>query len=266
MKKISEFKTNNLIYNHIVYDQETERHLAMHSHALIEFIYILKGEVAYTVENKKFTARQGELLLIKPYSYHYFTIQNKQDYEKIGILCDFKNANIDDIIPQSFILVQCSNGRIHDIFHKIDFYYHNCPKETFQDLLQALSKEIFINLQLFSKQYVLTAPADSIHPLIEQALHYINENLFTFNTVKELSRALSVSESYLKTLFANQLKVTPKNYITAKKMLFAKSMITNGTPPTQAAFHCGYNNYATFYRIYLRYHNTNPMTDYRTDK
>ena len=263
MRTISELKTSKLVYNHLVYDKEAERHFAQHSHSLMEFIYVIKGEVSYTVEDKKFTARQGELLLIKPYSYHYFTIKNQQDYEKIGILCDCKDLEIDYEMNAPLTLLQCHNGRIHDIFNKIDFYYHNCPQPVFNDLLKSLTKEILVNVKLFSYQHITTAEIESIHPLIERAINYINENLFSFNTVKELASLLSVSESHLKLLFANQLKVSPKNYITEKKMLFAKSMISNGTPPTQVAFHCGYSNYATFYRLYLRFFNVNPMNDYK---
>ena len=265
MQKLSEFISNKLIFNHIIYDKESERHFAMHSHTLIELIYIIKGEVSYTVENKKFIARQGELLVIKPYSYHYFTITNQQDYEKIGILCSCEDLEINDAMAEPLMLIQCQNGRIHDIFHKIDFYYHNCPQPIFKELLKNLAKEILINVKLFSYQHVISARTETIHPLIERAINYINENLFNFNTVKELASHLSVSESHLKTLFTSQLKVTPKKYITEKKMMFAKSMLSNGTPPTQVAFHCGYSNYATFYRLYLRFFNANPTTDYESN-
>ena len=80
MQKISELKNDNLIYNHIVYDNEYERHLAQHSHSLVEIIYVVKGEIAYTIEDKRFIARTGDLILIKPYSYHFFSITNQQDY------------------------------------------------------------------------------------------------------------------------------------------------------------------------------------------
>lgn len=265
MRKISEFKSSKLIFNHIVYDKESERHFAMHSHSLMEFIYITKGEVAYTVEDKKFTARQGELLVIKPYAYHYFTIKNQQDYEKIGVLCNCEDLEIEYTMNEPLMLIQCQNGRLHDIFNKIDFYYHNCPQPIFKELLKDLAKEILINIKFFSYQYVISTRTESIHPLIERAINYINENLFNFNTVKELANHLSVSESHLKVLFTSQLKVTPKNYITEKKMLFARSMISNGTTPTQTAFHCRYSNYATFYRLYLRFFNVNPMTDYKNN-
>lgn len=262
MKKISELKKDDLIYNHIIYDNEAERHLAKHAHSLVEIIYIVTGEVSYTIEDKKFTAKSGDLILIKPYAYHYFSILHKYDYEKIGILFPSNLVNIDDITSDSFLLLPCEHGRIWEIFNKVDFYFHNCPLSTFESLLLALAKEIVINISLFHKQQVITAH-NPIHPLVERAINYINDQLFTINTVKELAQSLSVSEGYLKAIFTEQMKIPPKKYITEKKMLKAKSMIIEGIPPTQAAFQCGYSNYVTFYRLYLKAFHSNPMADHK---
>lgn len=262
MEKLSELKTPSLVYNHVVYDNLSERFLAKHSHAMVEMIYIVRGEVAYTIEDKKFVAHAGDLMIIKPYSYHYFSILKRQDYEKIGMLFHASDCPIDGLTDEAFVLLQCGSGRIHEVFQKIDFYFHNCPPPIFEELFWALTKEVLINVQLFHSQQVLTAH-NPIHPLIERALTYINDNLFFLSTVKELAEALSVSEGYLKVLFTQQMKISPKKYITEKRLLMARTMITAGSPPTQTAFHCGYANYVTFYRLYLKTFGVKPTEDYK---
>ena len=265
MQKISELKTDNLVYNHLIYDKEAERRFAMHSHSFVELIYVVKGEVAYTIEDRKFVARQGELIMLKPHAYHFFTIQNQQDYEKIGILFHQELIDITDVVREYFIILQCRNGRIRDILNKLEFYYHNCPEPVFTELLLSLTKEIVINVRHFSQQYT-ASPADPIHPQVERAIEYIHENLTSLNTIQELASHLAVSESHIKALFRDHLHVTPKKYITEKKLLLARSMITNGTSPTQVALHCGYSNYVTFYRLYLKYFGTKPADDYQQNK
>ena len=262
MQKISELKKEQLIYNHIIYDNESERHLAKHTHSLMEIIYVLSGEISYTIEDKKFTARPGDLILIKPYSYHYFTIASSEDYEKIGILFPANAVNTIDLSFDNFLLLPCLQGRIRDIFDKVDFYFHNCPQPIFENLLLALANELLINISLFYQQQVITSH-NPVHPLIERAINYINENLFSLNTVKELADRLSVSEGYLKVLFTEQMKIPPKKYITEKKMLMAKSMINDGIPPTQVSIQCGFSNYVTFYRLYLKTFQINPITDHK---
>lgn len=262
MQKISELKKEHLIYNHIIYDNEAERHLAKHAHPLMEIIYVLSGEISYTIEDKKFIARPGDLILIKPYSYHYFTIVSSEDYEKIGILFPISAVNIIDLSFDNFLLLPCMQGRIRDIFDKVDFYFHNCPQQIFESLLLALASEILTNISLFHRQQVITSH-NPVHPLIERAINYINENLFSINTLKELANRLSVSEGYLKVLFTEQMKIPPKKYITEKKMLMAKSMIKDGVPPTQVSIQCGFSNYVTFYRLYLKTFQINPLSDYK---
>ena len=262
MKKVSEWKAHNLTYNHVIYDSVSERFLAKHSHAMVEMIYIIRGEVAYTIEDKKFVARAGDLIIIKPYSYHYFSILKKQDYEKIGMLFFPTEQPIEALTNDAFLLLQCGSGRIHDIFQKIDFYFHNCPRDAFEELFFALAKEVLVNVQLFHQQQTVTLH-NPIHPLIERALAYINDNLFSLSTIKELADALSVSEGYLKSLFTQQMKITPKKYITEKRLLMARTMITAGAPPTQTAFQCGYANYVTFYRLYLKTFSVKPTDDYK---
>ena len=266
MKRIAEYKSDQLIFNHLIYDKETERHFAKHSHSMFELIYVAKGEVSYVVEDSKFTANQGELIIINPYSYHYFTIRNRQDYEKIGILFSPALFDLGNTAQESFSVLDCSYGRIHDTFQKLDFYYHNCQTEVFAELLTALTKELTINIKHFGNQYKITSEKESVHPLVKRAIDYINDNLFSLNTVKELAERLSVSESHLKVLFRNQLKVTPKNYITEKKMLLARSMLYGGTSPTQVAISLGYQNYVTFYRVYLKHFETRPTDDYKNTK
>jgi AraC-like DNA-binding protein len=52
-----------------------------------------------------------------------------------------------------------------------------------------------------------------VSPLLSEALHYINENLYTLGGTGEVARHLFVSESYLCRLFQKELHQTPKRYI-----------------------------------------------------
>ena len=260
MGKISELKTEKLIYNRVIYDRDAERNFAKHSHSFVEIIYVLSGEVSYTIEHQKFTATAGDLILVKPYAYHFFSVIGNKDYEKLGLLLHEREIEIDSLTSQPFLLLPCASGRIHDIFGKIDFYYQNCPQKTFEDLALALAKEIILNIMLFHRQNFITTH-NPIHPIIERALDFINDKLFSVTTVKEWADGLDISEGYFKTLFNQQMKISPKKYLTDKKMQIARSMIRSGTAPVQAAFQCGYSNYVTFYRLYIKMFGVNPAED-----
>ena len=52
--------------------------------------------------------------------------------------------------------------------------------------------------------------------------------------------------------FKNETGYTIHNYITSKRLLFARSLINEGTPVMKAAQMSGFNDYTTFVRSYKK--------------
>ena len=260
MKTIANIKTKNYVFNHLIYDNSIDKHFAQHSHALCEMIYILNGEVDYIIEDRRYRAKKHDFILIKPYTYHYFTIKSNADYEKIGILFDTDHLQIDpSIIRQHIELLDCKKYPIIDtIFQKLDFYYNNFSKEVFLELFFALIKEIVFNLSLIDEQ---TTPPQYHTPILSPILEYINANLFTINRLEDISSALNISTSYLKSIFKKELKIQPKRYINEKKLLTARQLISSGVKATVASEQCGFLNYSTFYRLYHDFFGISPSED-----
>jgi AraC-like DNA-binding protein len=100
-----------------------------------------------------------------------------------------------------------------------------------------------------------------INPLLSDALAYINRNIFTLKSVKEVSDALFVTESYLYRLFKRELKNTPKKYIQDKRLLYAQKLISKGRRPTDVFEDCGFNDYTSFYRGYVKFFGYPPSRD-----
>lgn len=260
MKTIANIKSQNYIFNHLVYDNYTDKFFAKHSHALYEIIYILDGEVEYIVEDRRYNAKKHSIMLIRPYTYHYFTIKSKVNYEKIGILFDSSFLKINpEIINSEIELLDCENHSILKfIFQKIDYYYKNFPEGIFLELYFSLIKEIIYNLSLIKGPTV----SPQYHtPILSPVLEYINANLFSITRLEDISSALNISTSYLKSVFKKELKIQPKRYINEKKLLNARQMIWAGEKTTIASAKCGFQNYSTFYRLYREYFGISPSED-----
>ena len=263
MKTISNIKTKNYIFNHLIYDNATDKHFAKHSHSIYEMIYILNGEVDYIIEDRLYRATKHSLVLIRPYTYHYFTIRSHSDYEKIGILFNPNFLKIDTaIINDQIELLDCKNHIIIDsIFQKLDYYHKNFPEKTFLELYFSLIKELVFNLSLIKEPAI---PPQYHTPILSPILEYINANLFSINRLEDISQALNVSTSYLKAVFKNELKTSPKRYINEKKLLNARQLILSGKKATIACDLCGFQNYSTFYRQYHDYFGISPSEDIST--
>ena len=260
MRTIQNIRTQTSIFNHLVYENCTDKHFAKHSHELYEFIYILRGEVDYIIEDRLYHAKENSLILIKPHTYHYFTIRSEVDYEKIGVLFHANTLQIDmsNIHPNLELLNLNDYPLLLEIFQKLDRYNTAFPEPTFWKLLHALIQEICWNLSLIEKP---VATPRSRTPILSTILQYIQQNLCAVQTLDDISSALKISTSYLKNIFKKELKVSPKHYINEKRLLLAKQWILSGKNPTVIAKEVGFANYSSFYRAYLEYFRVSPSKD-----
>ena len=121
--------------------------------------------------------------------------------------------------------------------------------------------ELFFNLSIFPQDH--TDEGFTSSPLISEALKYINENLFTVDSIDEIAKHLFVSESYLFRLFKSELRQTPKKYIMDKRLLIAQKMISEGEKPVTVCDTCGFGDYTTFYRNYTAFFGHSPSDEKR---
>ena len=124
--------------------------------------------------------------------------------------------------------------------------------EDFERILTGLLCELFYLLSVTPATENTDAPTVTSQAL-SRALAYINDNLTTLTGVDEVARSCFVTESYLYRLFKNELHKTPLKYISAKRLLLAERMISDGEKPTAVYEKCGFTDYTTFYRNYRSY-------------
>lgn len=205
------------------------------------------------------------MIIIKPYSYHYFTIKSSTDYEKIGVLFNPQYLNIpQEILEVPLEVLDCNNTPfISSIFQRLDFYYSSFPENIFLNLYFSLIKEILYNLSLLPA----SIEQPQYHtPILTPILNWINENLYSIKKLDDIGSALGISTSYLKAVFKKELKIQPKKYINEKKILMAKQLIRIGKKATEVCEQCGFQSYSTFWRTYYDYFGISPSNETNINK
>lgn len=257
MKELISVKSPKYIFNHRIYNEESDKCFARHSHNLYELIYVKSGLVTYSVENHSFKAEPESLILIKPYAYHFFTVDDLT-FEKVGILFDAKFLNLDlSFLPDKSYLVVKSNSIIENTFEKLIKYYSLFDVKIFTELFLASTREIVYNLSLQNLESV-TLPQNST--LIKNAIEYINKNLFTIRCMSEISDAIFVSKNYFLALFKQQMNISPKRYILEKRLVYAHDMLLSGQKPMEIYEKVGFETYSSFYRAYVAKFGQNPSS------
>ena len=81
---------------------------------------------------------------------------------------------------------------------------------------------------------------------------YIGEHLTEELSIEDLAAHFYVSKFHMMRQFKEETGYTIHRYITEKRVLLAKSLMTAGVPPTQACYQSGFRDYSTFLRAYKR--------------
>lgn len=223
-----------------------------HLHNAFELIFFIRGNVTYLIEDRKYELQKYDLVITRPAEHHYIRLNSSADYERYDILIAQHHPLtrlLKEISPDVEVINCRDSAVIIENFKRINSYREIFPKTVFLELLNSLLTEILYNLQVLDDP-PFTA-RQSVSPLITRALAYINEHLFTIQSISEISDALFIAQNYFFRLFKDTLKISPKKYITNKRLLHAQNLIANGERPTSVYLQCGFSNYVSFYKRYL---------------
>lgn len=260
VKIISERLGDNILYNHRIYTSPLEENLRFdsHVHNQYEIIFFLSGKATYVIEDRKYALKRNDLIIIPPSRYHYIEFNENADYDRYNLIfpASFVGKELLSRFPCDVEVIGCNdNQTVIDLFSKMDGY-NDFGEEAFYDIFPGLLRELFYNL-IHSMSTAVTAPT-RISPLITKALDYINNNLFTIESISEISSELFVTEIYFFRIFKEQMKISPKKYITNKRLVAAEKKIKKGKKPTEVYLECGFNTYTAFYKRYVNYFGFSP--------
>ena len=249
----------NIEFSHKRYKLPCCDYFSIHTHNIFELIYIIEGDVTHVVEDKKYKLREGDLVFVRPFCYHFISIDSQKTYERynIGFNADRLGFDISRISDGLNVLNVKDHLRLKEIFSKLAYYYSTFSADEFCDIFRGLLKEILYNLSLVESDESVHSSND----ILSGAIEYINENLFTIKDVKEISDSVFVTDSYLFKLFKKELHNSPKRYLTEKRLLEAQKQLALGEKPSKVFDECGFSDYTSFYRNYVKYFGHSPSND-----
>ena len=255
IRRICECRTEQALYDHlIIRDPRSERErFARDTHNEFELLLFVRGDVTYVIEDRRYKLRRHDLVIIHPSRYHYLQIDGDADYERYNLSfpVEWLAGTPLEGLSEETEVVSCERyERIVGLFEKLDDYV-GYGEEAFTELLSSMIRELFYNLLHQTKK--TAAPTARVSPLVSSALRYINENLYTLESVEEISSSLYGTEIYFFRAFKKEMKISPMRYVTNKRLLAAQKRIDAGERPTDVYLQCGFNTYTAFYKRYVEF-------------
>ena len=90
----------------------------------------------------------------------------------------------------------------------------------------------------------------AVSNLVDQVLHHIGRHINEELTLDGLAERFFVSKYHLSHTFTREVGVSLHRYITIRRLLMARQLLSAGVPAGQVSSACGFSDYTSFYRAF----------------
>lgn len=243
-------------------NDQTKKDFSYHYHDFHKIIVFISGKVTYHIEGKAYHLKPRDILLVSQGAIHKPEIDPSVPYERYifwirdDLSCQELNTCFQKANDRSFNLVRADSAlqeRLKDLLPEIEQTLQN---KHFGDTV--LRNALFTQFMIYINRIFLRTSSSpdektySSDTQVEQLLKYINRNLSENLPIDQLANRFFFSKYHMMRKFKNETGYTIHNYITSKRLLMARSLISQGMPVMKAAQASGFHDYTTFVRAYKK--------------
>lgn len=240
-------------------DIENENKPYLQSHTnFCELLCVFQGKGTVHVEGAVYPMQSGDFLVMRPGEAHYLEVDPAVPYDRAVFY--FKPGILDSIDPDRSLLrlyFDREPGK-HNLYHR----NANCLSIVKKAMDQSSRVDILLPLiqvlQLLGASFqelVRDAPAETLE---YQVIRYINDHPQENFTTQALCGKFFTSRTQLYRRFKKATGISLGDYIANRRMATAQQLLLEGGKPTEIYTKCGFRDYSTFYRAYVKHFGYSP--------
>ncbi len=239
-------------------EQPKKESFKLHTHESYEIYCLLDGSGNFKVEGNTYPLQNGDILILRPAESHYIDIDLSSPYTRMAI--NFNEDLFEKFDNSHKLLTPFTNreyGQLN-LYRAKDFkntnykiFVNNICTPTENRKLQIISNllpllnEILIAFEGKSKE-------EQDDSTVNKITRYINSKITEEISLDEICNEFYISKPQLCRIFKSATGSTVWEYITAKRLIAAQSLIKAGQAPTKIYSDCGFGDYSAFYRAYKK--------------
>lgn len=234
-----------------------------HYHDFCKLVLLISGQGRYTVEDRHYELRAGDILFIGSHQIHRPEFVRGVEYERIifYIAPEFlkKQSTEDCWLEQLFDgtcghVLRLEERRYRKVFEQAEVLEEELKKEAYgTDILgNSLLLQLLVRLGRYREkgQLQLSDQQVTSDERIRQLLVYIGEHLTENLTIESLAEHFFISKYHMMRLFKKETGQSVCDYITERRLFYARELISQGVPATESCFQAGFGSYSSFTRAY----------------
>lgn len=245
-----------------------------HHHDFSKIIILIDGDLTYYIEGKAYILKPWDILFVNKNEIHKPVVNPNKYYERIVIWLnpDFMakyaqgNNNLlkcfEVAIKNNYNLLRLNMKSIEIIKNLIqDIQNCNNSNEFGSEILK---ESLFVQLMVLMNRLFLNSDKNrdiediQYDKTIEGVLNYINSNLENDLSIDTIASEFFISKYYLMRKFKNQIGSSIHNYVVQKRLILARSLISDGLSMSSVCSRCGFNDYSSFVRAFKKVYGVSP--------
>lgn len=250
-----------------------EKTMGIHIHDCYEIYFSISGGKQFLIDNRVYKFEPGDIFFINQFESHYLSHIDETTHMRIVI--SIYPEYLNQVSTKQTDLNYCFTHRDPVLGHKVSlteeerkrfmYFIHKLSEERefgqdvldhamFLELMTFLN-HVFISRCTHEPNFVkdeLRNIPKSHYSKIDEILDYINQHLEEELSVSILAAQFYLSNSYLHKIFKEATGTTVNRYITAKRISYAKVLLTEGHSVAETSSLCGFRDYSNFLKSFTK--------------
>ncbi|MBD2867090.1 helix-turn-helix transcriptional regulator [Paenibacillus arenilitoris] len=242
-----------------------------HEHPFFELYYLLNGERVYFMDDKVFTVRKGDLMIVRPHDLHSTASTDKPTFERI--LVGFSRSFIEQGDAGVAGLLNDATSRLiriplkdqPEIERLLRAMLEECKSEQthYGSLVRSCMNELLIRLRRIESALQSQASHEYEHPMhqkITEIAQYIKTYYREKLTLEQVAGQFYISPSYLSRIFTKLTGFHFREYVQVVRIREAQKMLASGRESVQlVSEQTGFEHIAHFNKTFKKIAGTTPL-------
>lgn len=260
---MSNYFEYNLTYDGITFqltDKSTPDEREIHTYH--EILYFIEGEAELLTETNRLTLGNHSLLIIPKETYHFVRLYKSNFIRlKISIPTNLTLSLPVADIMRGFKVIEHPSEGVMFVLNRLVRIMQD--KDSEKKPFYAYAAFLMLIEEMDIRSDENNESTLNKMGIVPKIIRYISKNLSGDLSVAAIADSMNISPSGVIHSFKKELGISLHNYITQRRLIYARELILNGHKPSKIYLDCGYSEYSSFYRAYVKFFGRSPSKEHR---